>query len=178
MQRLLLATILVMIGSFIISPVIATTFPSEEDEVRLRQQGKWQQVLDITSKYSIDNDLASRKSISYLPQYAKPLAQATKDTVRCLVICVDFEDNPALDTMQNAKFFETGLFSKDKHSVGSMRDYFLENSYGQLEVIGNVYGWYRMPNPFVYYVGENYGFSTGEGNQSAWELNQRCIDYG
>ena len=33
-----------------------------------------------------------------------------------------------------------------------MRDFYTENSYGQLDVTGEVHGWIRLPQPYSYYV--------------------------
>jgi M6 family metalloprotease-like protein len=89
-----------------------------------------------------------------------PLTGTQIDTVRAIVILVDFEDN--LHTRNPAEF-DTLLFSKGFIlPTGSMRDFFWENSYQGFEVIGDVVGWYRMPQDYVYYtctVGEN-GFGT------------------
>jgi immune inhibitor A len=41
-----------------------------------------------------------------------------------------------------------------------MRDYFKECSYGTLNIEGEVLGWYRMPQPYSYYVDNQNGFGT------------------
>jgi immune inhibitor A len=71
------------------------------------------------------------------------------DTLRPLVLCVDFSDN--VYTYSSAKF-DTLLFSKN-HVVptGSFRDYYLENSYGKHDPDGGEYGWVRAPQLYTYY---------------------------
>jgi len=72
------------------------------------------------------------------------------DTLRPLVLCVDFSDNVHGKT---TGAFDTLLFSKDfELSTGSFRDYYLENSYGQHDPQGGVYGWVRAPQTYSYYT--------------------------
>jgi M6 family metalloprotease-like protein len=76
------------------------------------------------------------------------------DTIKPIVICVDFSDKAhSHDTGE----FSLLLFSKDfAFPTGSMRDFYLQNSYEKLDVVGGVTGWYRMPQPYSYYVwGQN-----------------------
>lgn len=44
------------------------------------------------------------------------------------------------------------LFSQTTYPTGGMRDFYKENSYGQLDVDGEVVGWLRLPQPYSYYV--------------------------
>jgi M6 family metalloprotease-like protein len=72
------------------------------------------------------------------------------DTIKPIVICVDFSDKAhSHDTGE----FSLLLFSKDfVFPTGSMRDFYLQNSYGKLDVVGGVTGWYTMPQLYSYYV--------------------------
>jgi M6 family metalloprotease-like protein len=80
------------------------------------------------------------------------------DTLKPIVICVDFDDN---EHTYEAGKFDTLLFSKGfAFPTGSMRDYYLENSYGKLDVVGGVTGWYRMSHNYSYYVAHNYGLNS------------------
>jgi M6 family metalloprotease-like protein len=94
------------------------------------------------------------------------------DTVTVLVLLVDFDDNPytAGGVAANAAGFDSVLFSTDRlNPTGSMTEYFLENSYGKFVVQGQVYGWYRMPNLYSYYV-------NGEGGiGSFFPMNSRGL---
>jgi len=76
---------------------------------------------------------------------------------RALVILVDFEDNHA---EYDVEHFEEMLFSEDEYPTGSFRDYYHETSYEQLDVDGDVTGWYRMPEDYAYYTGAYYGFGA------------------
>ena len=94
------------------------------------------------------------------------------DTLKPIVICVDFDDNPhSHDTSE----FSLLLFSKDfAHPTGSMRDYYMENSYGKLDLVGGVTGWYRMPENYSYYVGPKWG--TGPYPNNAQKLAEDAVD--
>ncbi len=75
---------------------------------------------------------------------------AQPETLKPLVLCVDFSDNVHSKTTDA---FDTLLFSKDfVVSTGSFRDYYLENSYGQHDPQGEVYGWVRAPQTYEYYT--------------------------
>jgi len=72
------------------------------------------------------------------------------DTLRPLVLCVDFSNNPSTYT---TGAFDTLLFSRDfTIPTGSFRDYYLEVSYGQHDANGGVYGWVRAPEGYDYYT--------------------------
>ncbi|MCP4633941.1 MAG: M6 family metalloprotease domain-containing protein, partial [candidate division Zixibacteria bacterium] len=81
------------------------------------------------------------------------------DTIRGIIILVDFDDMPKEDVYDSEpdEFIEL-LFSLGEHPTGSMRDYYWENSYQQAVVIGEVAGWYRMPQLYSYYVDGQRGF--------------------
>jgi immune inhibitor A len=73
----------------------------------------------------------------------------TIGSLRCLVLLVDFVDNQGLRPVQD---FEQLLFSQNPAAPSSMRDYYVENSYGQLDVDGAVVEWIRLPEPYGFYV--------------------------
>ena len=94
------------------------------------------------------------------------------DTLSPIVICVDFDDNVhSHDTSE----FSALLFSEGfAYPTGSMRDYYLENSYGQLDLVGGVTGWYRMPELYSYYV---YGMNgTGPYPHNTQKLAEDALD--
>jgi immune inhibitor A len=77
-----------------------------------------------------------------------------------IVIIVDFDDNTADTGTYPASHYEDLLFSVGTYPTGSMRDYYLENSYGNFETVGDVSGWHRMPEDYSYYVDGYYGFGS------------------
>ncbi len=99
-------------------------------------------------------------------------------TKKALVLLVDFSDGTA--TRPQAHYSEM-LFSVGSHSTGSMRDYYREASYDQLDVIGEVAGtggptagWFRAPETKAYYTNADYGF--GSYPQNAQRLVEHAVD--
>ncbi|MCF7811728.1 M6 family metalloprotease domain-containing protein [bacterium] len=78
-------------------------------------------------------------------------------TLRVAVILVDFDDNEADNDEYPIEHYEDMLFSVEQYETGSMRDYYLENSQGTVNIIGEVAGWYRMPQTYDYYCNGRYG---------------------
>lgn len=86
---------------------------------------------------------------------------ADVDTLYCLIILVDFEDNPYdARRVSVPEDFDTLLFSEGITDPGSMTDFYFENSYGQAFLIGQVTDWYRMPQTYAYYVDGQNGFGS------------------
>ncbi len=117
-------------------------------------------------------DLTTLTQILARPQQTRPdtFVAPVRDqapvvgTRRALVLLVDFSD--AAGTRTQAHFTQL-LFSLGSLATGSMRDYYREASYTQLDVVGIVSGtggptagWYRAPNPKTYYTNNNFGFGA------------------
>ena len=99
-------------------------------------------------------------------------------TRRALVLLVDFSDAQATESQSH---YDDLLFSVGTYPSGSLRDFYQEASYGQLDVIGLVSGsggpttgWYRAPLPKSYYTNGNYGF--GAYPQNAQKLVEDVLD--
>ena len=137
---------------------------------KLRKEGRLEEVVRQAN-------LAREKGV-WQPSANPPLRAAKGgfagvDTLKPIVICVDFEYNEY--TYSEGKF-DTLLFSKDfVHPTGSMRDYYLENSYGKLDLVGGVAGWYRMPEDYSYYVWELNGI-YGPYPHNTQKLAEDAID--
>lgn len=81
---------------------------------------------------------------------------------RIIVLCIDFSDKPAqipTETIYN-RFFGTGYLGNGK----TLKNYYIENSYGKYVFDGEVHGWYRAPQPYSYYVNNDNGFGTYPNN--------------
>jgi M6 family metalloprotease-like protein len=82
-------------------------------------------------------------------------ANTSIGTWNIAVLMVDFSDNPGQMTQS---YFNTLLFGNHPSNApyGSLKDYYNEVSYGQLNVTGQVnngsINWYRMPHPYSYYI--------------------------
>lgn len=90
-----------------------------------------------------------------------------------IVIIVDFDDNVADTATYPASHYEDLLFSVGTFPTGSMRDYYLENSYGNFEVVGAISGWHRMPREYSYYVDGQRGF--GDYPRNAQKLTEDAV---
>jgi len=83
------------------------------------------------------------------------------DTLYCLILLVDFEDNQYQDGFNSTPDdFDSLLFSEDVFEPGSMTDYYFETSYGQAFLMGEVTQWLRMPELYSYYVDGQRGFGS------------------
>jgi immune inhibitor A len=95
-------------------------------------------------------------------------------TRKALVLLVDFSDFSSTEPQVH---FEDLLFSLGKNS---MRDYFKEVSYNQLNVVGEVSGhgpssgWYRAPQAKSFYTNNDFGF--GAYPRNAQKLVEELID--
>jgi immune inhibitor A len=142
---------------------------SPEVVEKLKKEGKleeWVKRSNLAREQGLD-----QPSLNPPIKFGKSGSLVT-DTLKPLVICVDFSDKVhSHDTSE----FSLLLFSKDfAFSSGSMRDFYLENSYGKLDLVGGVTGWYRMPQPYSYYVWGNNGLGSYPNN--AQKLAEDAVD--
>src|SRR5262249_51144048 len=98
--------------------------------------------------------LAPPASLADLAPSEAVRSRPTHGTLRCLVLLVDFADNPG---QRAAADFQQMLFSKGTYPTGSMYDFYKENSAGKLNLEGQAIGWLRLPRPYADYVGANNG---------------------
>jgi immune inhibitor A len=89
-----------------------------------------------------------------------------------LVILVDFTDKRGAVPPEN---IHNLLFSEGTYSTGSMRDFYLENSYGTLEVSGQVVGWLRSEREYSYYVDGARGLNFGNGDRNARGMAEEAL---
>jgi immune inhibitor A len=80
---------------------------------------------------------------------------APTGTLKCLVLLVDFSDNPA---SQAPAHYESLLFDRD--NPNSMASFYHDLSYGKLNVTGVVTQWIRAPKPYAFYTAGESG--TGD----------------
>lgn len=74
-----------------------------------------------------------------------------------LIICVDFLDKPSQIPTQT-------IYNRFFTSPKSLKSYYNENSYGTHIIEGRVYGWYRAPNLYSYYVNNENGLGLYPNN--------------
>lgn len=127
--------------------------------------------------------------IQSLPEIKKSVT----GSVKAIILLADFPDyswdtqqdsnfinpinEPGFEGLYQTSYYEEMLFSihsfKDPYSqsliTGSMRDYYVENSYGQFDVDGTVTAWYTVSQPYSYYsnhdglpnTSDDYGLNSG-----------------
>lgn len=87
---------------------------------------------------------------------------------KILILCVDFPDKPhqlSLGTIYNRFFSDIG---------NSLKNYYKEISYSRYIPEGELYGWYRAPQPSTYYSNKENGF--GKYPNSAEKLVEDVIE--
>jgi immune inhibitor A len=126
---------------------------------KLRKEGKLQEWIDQW------RSAAQRGMYERTPAQLTRLAKRSSgsvDTLRPLVLCVDFSDTPQTYSTDTLAWL---LFTKDfEVPTGSFRDYYLENSYGKHDPQGGVYGWIRAPDTLGYYTWGNRGLGVKPHN--------------
>ncbi|NIN01456.1 MAG: M6 family metalloprotease domain-containing protein, partial [candidate division Zixibacteria bacterium] len=153
-KSIILVLCLFVLSSLTGTPLWAVSLSPELVD-KLKEEGRLQE-------WAVKADSARQRGVwqanANPPLAAKRAFTAVDaiDTVMAVVIMVDFDDKIH---SRSTSEFDNLLFSKGfVLPTGSMRDFFWENSYGTFEVIGDVMGWYRMPQDYVYYTctyGEN-----------------------
>ncbi|MCD6250607.1 MAG: M6 family metalloprotease domain-containing protein [candidate division Zixibacteria bacterium] len=158
--------------------------PSPEAKAKFIADGTWPQIVADLKAFDAaqDPDMYERSANLHLDRYKSKLALSADavDTVRVAVILVDFPDFhydadsypiPGGDTLfcniaGTPAMFDSILFSQRgidavSNPTGSMTEWYLENSYGSYFIQGDVFGWYRAPNNYSDYVGDNNGMGGG-----------------
>ena len=97
------------------------------------------------------------------------LADGTVDTAKVIVILIDFPDHQwtGQSVAGTPEMFDSLLFSDPTrdtiiNNFGSMTEYFMEDSYGKFYMMGDVFGWYRMPKNYSVYVGGDGGTAMSQ----------------
>lgn len=145
--------------------------PTEEAIKKWKADGVWERKVANWQAFKKAGGCSPEKhSIFNKEKHRQNLALGiqTVDTINVIVILVDFDDWPYYE--QNVAAtpddFDSLLFSnRDTDSsfnnYGSMTDYYLENSYGQVYIKGDIFGWYRMPQLYSWYIGDDDGLTRG-----------------
>ena len=90
------------------------------------------------------------------------------DTINVVVIMVEFSDNlmitgqPGTPEIFDSILFSDGAVGPIINPTGSMTDYYMETSYGQFYVKGDIYGPYTPAGSYAYYVSDDDGLSRSD----------------
>lgn len=165
--------------SIFLSLILAATINAmpltEEVYERLKAGGQLDKFIEMTK------ELRARGIEDRLTESGSGLKNAAviwPDTFRIAVILVDFPDLPYTDGFVAAtpEDFDSLLLSNGKVPTGSMKEFYLENSYGSFTLIGEVYGWYRAANVHGYYTDYCTGGGFGSYPNSPERLAEEAID--
>jgi immune inhibitor A len=111
------------------------------------------------------DDGALRQGSSTEPQFIDRPPRQLRGEIQTLVLLVDFPDRPHNED-RSPGYFEQMLFSQDVFPTGSMRDYYHlisnwnESDGSGIDIQGQVFGWFRMPQSLGFYADGN----SGTGN--------------
>lgn len=166
---------LVICLSVFVAPALAVP-PSKEFIQQLKKERKYKDFVQSMKE-------TRAKGVDAPNVDANGLARASfvdkASTVHTLVILVDFPDKPYTDGLYIGQHsdFENLLFSEGVIPTGSMREFYLENSYGELTVAGDIAGWYTVSQNHDYYTNFCDG-SRGFGDypNNAQRLTEEALD--
>lgn len=100
---------------------------------------------------------------------------------RVVALLVDFPDRQANAVARPDSFYDDLLFSEGTHPTGSLRDFYLEQSYGVFHVTGEAYGWIRTwEDYYTTFDDGNFGLSGGSHGVTvaALLISDPTIDFG
>ena len=132
--------------------------PLEDSQVKeLKEKGKLDEIIKITNKFREKRQIIINK-LTKLENFQ--VEREAIGTGSVVILLCEFDDNPADKDAHNLDYYQRFFFSKDEMSTGSVRDYYIENSYGKFDVEGEISNWHMMPENYSYYVDGNYGFGS------------------
>jgi len=135
--------------------------PTPELKEQLKSRGQYKAYLQKrATRYERGIDIPAPHPPNLERARKNPGLYKTMTTtyLNALVILVDFSDNAA-DTLNHTPAdYQELLFSEGTYVSGSMNDWYLENSYGEVGIGGVVTRWVRLPQTYAYYVNNNNGF--------------------
>ncbi len=110
-----------------------------------------------------------------------PLPVAAFGTVRNLVLLCKFSDHSIGQHTRPAEEYDVLFNALGGHSAlaptGSVRDYYLENSYNQLDLRSTIVGWITLPQTEAYYAGGDSGTNAREMVLDALRLADPMVDF-
>ena len=122
-------------------------------------QGKRVQSWPEEAMPRFNNTINSRALMKATATTTKSHYAAPKGKIYSLTLLVDFSDKAAPVTVSEVEdWLNKEGFNRDGCN-GSVRDYYLDVSNGQLDLVNEVYGWYRAKHPKSWY--ENLQGYTG-----------------
>ena len=144
-------------GDLVPSNVIATDMDFRPAEVEMRLMATPKHLAYSQRQMAMAEQVQQARS-RQMAQMASSGAPAV-GTRKMLLILVDFPDYPFQKTKADFELLMNQLNYTDDGRYGSVRDFYRENSFGQLDLIHDVVGVYRLQYERAYYGG-NTGYSN------------------
>lgn len=144
-------------GDLVPSNVIATDMDFRPAEVEMRLMATPKRLAYSQRQMAMAEQVQQARS-RQMAQMASSGAPAV-GTRKMLLILVDFPDYPFQKTKEDFELLMNQLNYTDDGRYGSVRDFYRENSFGQLDLIHDVVGVYRLQYERAYYGG-NTGYSN------------------
>jgi len=160
----IIAAAMTLFLTLVLSSAVVASPPSPELVERLKGTAQWDRLIERLNEARAQGMFNPPNMNGMVRDpYSKDALfnPDVVDTFRVLVLLADFDDNPATGGLVYGTVadFEQMLFSSDStDGVYSMREFFFDNSYGGFILLGDVAGWYRMPETYAYYCNGNNGF--------------------
>lgn len=154
-------------GDLVPSNVIATDMDFRPAEVEMRLMATPKRLAYSQRQMAMAEQVQQARS-RQMAQMASSGAPAV-GTRKMLLILVDFPDYPFQKTKEDFELLMNQLNYTDDGRYGSVRDFYRENSFGQLDLIHDVVGVYRLQYERAYYGGNTEYSSDNDPRQMALE---------
>ena len=154
-------------GDLVPSNVIATDVDFRPAEVEMRLMATPKRLAYSQRQMAMAEQVQQARS-RQMAQLASSGTPAV-GTRKMLLILVDFPDYPFQKTREDFELLMNQLNYTDDGRYGSVRDFYRENSFGQLDLIHDVVGVYRLQYERAYYGGNTEYSRDNDPRQMALE---------
>ena len=178
--RFTTALLTVFLFSILLTDYSLAVPPHPDAKKQWIQQGIWDQKVENWQSFKAAGGSAPAEHRVINPSKLRTNRASgiqAVDTISVILILVDFVDHPwnGQSVGVTHDMFDSLLFSdRDTDFItmpyGSMHDFYLENSYGQFYLQGDIFGWFRAPQTYAYYEGGNDGLGP-----RARQLVRECV---
>ena len=127
--------------------------------------GFWRPAPSTISQSAIQNHALTRRMATNLHRRAASKSQANFGSPRIPVLLVGFQEKPFLKRPEEFSAMLNQEGYSDNGAIGSVLDYFKENSFGKFTPSFEVFGPVQLPHPISYY-----GANTKEGDDIRPEM--------
>ncbi len=161
-KKLTKSLLLLLLTLSFSAQIVFAVAPSEEVVAKWKQDGVYEQRMEILHDFHKRGGCSPVEHAQLKKNNFLASGVNVVDTIRVLVLMVDFSDHPMDAGLNGTKLdFDSILFSENFHNpTGSMTDYYLENSYGNFYIQGEIFGTYRMPQTYAYYTNGESGLGS------------------